>query len=382
MNLPRIFLFTDWYLPGYKAGGPIQACRNIVETLKDRYSFFIFTSDRDLGDPAPYERIQTDRWISESASVSIWYASPGLVKYQNLAALFQQINPEFVYFNSMFSFRYTLLPLRFLRSSGFRGKIILAPRGMLHQGALRNKSFKKSIFLKLFRLLGWHKKLIFQATDEQELKDILFFFGERTRVFQVSDIPNLYRGERLSPIKKRGELKCIFISRIEPKKNLHYFLDRLVEISGSYRIILDIFGGEEDPDYLSHCKTRIASLGPEIQVHFRGPLPNHQVYETLNQYHFFVLPTLGENFGFAIMEALSTGRPVIISDQTPWRGLEKRKAGWDIPLSRPDQFRQAIELAAGFDQPEYDEWSLQAWDFAHQYEKNLNSKEDYIKLFQ
>ena len=36
----------------------------------------------------------------------------------------------------------------------------------------------------------------------------------------------------------------------------------------------------------------------------------------------FLLPTGGENFGHAIFEALSCGVPVLISDQTPWRGLE------------------------------------------------------------
>ena len=50
----KILLFTDWYEPGYKAGGPIQACKNVVSVLKEQYDFYIICSDRDLGETSPY----------------------------------------------------------------------------------------------------------------------------------------------------------------------------------------------------------------------------------------------------------------------------------------------------------------------------------------
>ena len=70
------------------------------------------------------------------------------------------------------------------------------------------------------------------------------------------------------------------------------------------------------------------------------------------------MPTLGENYGHAIFEAMTTGVPVMISDQTPWRNLEQMKVGWDIPLQMKDKFREAITQAAGWNQEEYDEWSI------------------------
>jgi len=380
--LPKIFLFTDWYLPGYKAGGPIQACRNIVEALKDLYEFFIFTSDRDLGDRAPYENIRADQWVPELPTVNIWYASPSFVTLRNLRGLLNQVKPEFVYFNSMFSVKYTLLPLWLLLSARFPGKIILAPRGMLHQGALQRKSLKKNIFLRLFKISGWHKRIQFQATVPQELKDILFFFGAETAALVLSDIPNLYKKDWQGLDKEAGKLKCIFISRIEAKKNLHYFLERLGELGKQVQVSLDIYGLEEDPDYAARCRKLIALLGQQDRVRFMGPLPNAQVYDTLSHYHIFVLTTMGENFGYAIMEALSAGKPVLISDQTPWRGLVAKKAGWDLPLDKPEQFRLAIEQAAGFEQREYGEWSRHAWQFARDYGEGLNPKEEYSKLFQ
>ena len=76
-------------------------------------------------------------------------------------------------------------------NSRFHGKIILAPRGMLHKGALKNKYIKKSIFLKLFLLIGWSRRIIFQATDEQERKDIQYFFTGKVNVAVVEDIPTV-----------------------------------------------------------------------------------------------------------------------------------------------------------------------------------------------
>jgi glycosyltransferase involved in cell wall biosynthesis len=61
--------------------------------------------------------------------------------------------------------------------------------------------------------------------------------------------------------------------------------------------------------------------------------------------HLFYFPTLGENYGHVICEALAAGCPALISDRTPWRGLERAGAGWDLPLESPERFRAAIQRA-------------------------------------
>jgi hypothetical protein len=44
-----------------------------------------------------------------------------------------------------------------------------------------------------------------------------------------------------------------------------------------------------------------------------------------------------------ICEALVSGCPVLISDQTPWRDLEALEVGWDLPLSEPKRFREVLQ---------------------------------------
>src|SRR5689334_4201523 len=71
----KLLILTDWYLPGFKAGGPIQSCRNLVEALDQDYSIYVLTSDRDLGDSTAYTGIEVDKWV-RMENIWIFYASP------------------------------------------------------------------------------------------------------------------------------------------------------------------------------------------------------------------------------------------------------------------------------------------------------------------
>ena len=57
-----------------------------------------------------------------------------------------------------------------------------------------------------------------------------------------------------------------------------------------------------------------------------------------------ILPTFNENYGHVILESLTAGCPVIISDQTHWLTLSEKKAGWDLSLSDQQQFVDVINF--------------------------------------
>ena len=58
-----ILLFTDWFEPGFKAGGPIRSCVHFVQQMKEAYNIYVFTTDRDLNETAAYPNIETDTWL-------------------------------------------------------------------------------------------------------------------------------------------------------------------------------------------------------------------------------------------------------------------------------------------------------------------------------
>jgi glycosyltransferase involved in cell wall biosynthesis len=53
-------------------------------------------------------------------------------------------------------------------------------------------------------------------------------------------------------------------------------------------------------------------------------------------------PTLGENFGHSIVEALWLGVPVLISDRAPWTNVQTFNAGWSLPLTHPQAFAEKL----------------------------------------
>src|SRR5262249_54878175 len=51
---------------------------------------------------------------------------------------------------------------------------------------------------------------------------------------------------------------------------------------------------------------------------------------TYQQADIFVLPTLNENFGVTVAEALAAGTPVIATKGAPWGALQREGCGWWI----------------------------------------------------
>jgi len=375
----KILLFSDWYEPGFKAGGPIQSCKNTVNAMVDDYDFWIFTSDRDLGDKEPYKNIKTDTWLNLPNGAHIWYASPGFLKSSNIRNLITQVQPETVYLNSMFSSYFSLLPLWILRSIMFPGRIILAPRGMLNTSAVSRKKWKKKIFLSLFSLSRISKKIIFHASSTHEEEDIKQYFGNNAQVYQIEEIPNIY--EKWNPRNKQiSQLNCVFISRIHSIKNLLYAINVVKSVAGC-SILFDIYGPVEDEKYFQKCKEAASQANVHISINFKGPIVNSAIFNLLQNYHLFFLPTQGENFGHIIFEALTSGCVVLISNKTPWKGIEDNNAGWALPLTDNRIFADKLKQLCDMNEQAFNEKSKAAYDYARTYVASMNLKNRYINLF-
>ena len=376
----KILLFADWYAPGYKAGGPIRSTVNFTQHLKTEYDIYVLTSDRDLGSDSPYEGIPADTWIVAEPGVHLFYSSPAKRGRRFIKEQIGQIAPDFIYLNSMFSLHFTLFPLLVARGMGAaRPVVILSPRGMLRSSALRFKPFKKKLFLRAFRLLKFPAIIHFHAADEEEQKDVRLQFGSVTAVSLISNLPAVLMDEPAGIVKRPGDLSMIFVGRVHPIKNLDYLLQAMRPLSQHVR--LTIVGNMEDKPYWEKCRQIIETLPPAIEVDYLGEIPNEQIAGLIKKHHIFVLPTQGENFGHAIFESLSSKRPVLISDQTPWRQLSEAKAGWDLSLQKPDSFSTAMLQAISWDQAAFDEWSENAFRFARRHRENSGALDKYRQLF-
>lgn len=368
----KVLIFIDWFTPGFKAGGPIKSVSNIVNSLSNDFDFYIVTSDRDLNDTTSYKNIKFNEWIKESKYSIIYLTSEKRDSWIKLHL--QNTKYDFYYLNSLFSKNYTIKPFIILNKL-FKKKIIIAPRGMLGKASLAIKPFKKSFFIQIAKSFNYYKDITWHATSKDEEQNILNQFGSNARVKIASNISNSIIEKKII-IKEKNKLSLVFFSRISPIKNLLYVLSLLKDIDN---VTLDIFGTIEDQTYWNECSSLIKLDG--LTVKFRGELIPKNVITTLSKYHFLILPTSHENYGHVIVEALTAGCGLIISNNTPWRNLEDKNIGWDIDLENKERFLTVLKKCLLMNQNEYNSIRNNCYSFV-EHKINTNKEiEDTKKLF-
>lgn len=331
-----------------------------------------------MGSKNEYPEIEPNKLLNKDG-VNYFYFTKAFLVSKNMFNLLNQINPALIYLNSFWSFNFSVNIIK-LRSNIFKKTpILLAPRGMLSKGALSIKAFKKSVFIFMSRNLGWHKNVIFHATNPQEKNDVLKKFKNA----RVLIAPNVNAGMviNVDKIKSVNHLNLFFLSRISPVKNLHFALQALQLVPEEIKINYDIFGNIEDENYWQECTKIIKALPKNITVSHKVELPFNEVQTRICNYHFLFLPTLNENFGHSIVESLLSSCPVIISDQTPWSDCQNYNAGFALPVNMPKDFTDKLVLCAKLNQEEYNKMSCSATQFITEkinITENINA---YKKLF-
>ncbi len=360
----------------------MRTLSTMVDRLGDEYRFRVLTRDRDLGDTEPYQGILPDSWLPVGKA-EVCYLSPRALSLRKLRALLQNTEHDAVFLNSFFSPPFTIKPL-LLRRLGLipRVPFIVAPRGEFSPGALSHKSLKKRAYLGLARVLGLYQGTTWQAASQYEEEHIRHLFGEQVPVVVAPSLPSApHRAEESLPRREKvaGRLKIVFLSRVSRQKNLSGALTMLKGLRGEVQ--LNIYGPLEDRSYWLKCQKIIDSLPRNVQVRYQGGVTYDRVIDVLADHDLFFLPSHGENFGHVVLEALLAGCPVLISDQTPWRDLQSKGVGWDLPLEQPERFRAALQRCINMDSQEYRTWSQRARVFGIEQARDQIIVDPYRKLF-
>jgi glycosyltransferase involved in cell wall biosynthesis len=373
-----ILVLIDWFEPAYRAGGPITSCVNFVNACCKQYTIKILTSAYDLDGTKVVNEANQSRWVKYGDEAEVYFATKSELNYGFISGVIQQEKPDFLYCNGMFSVTFTIFPLLEKFRNKTSAKLVLAPRGMLKPTALAYKAVKKSVFLSLFKISGIARKVKFHATDEEERKDVYKNLG-MADVFVAGNFPAPVSRQPTVTPKYAGKLNLLFLGRIHEIKQLHYLLDRLLHIDDE--IMLTIIGPMEDANYWQTCLNKIKLLPPNITVEYIGEKNPSEIKAIFTRQHVMALPTKGENFGHAIFESFANGKPVIISDRTPWLNLEQEQTGFDCQLDDPESFVHAIQLFAGMDQLQYAQWSHNAFIKAEKFLADSGLFDKYQQLF-
>ena len=368
--MKSIFISIPWFTPAFKAGGPVQSIANMVEALNEGYQFYIYTSNEDLH-KQPIAVAHTDQWVEYNDYTKVWYSGKH-DRSQHLVEQAEALKPDILYVIGLFDWHFNIVPLLYAKAE----RKLVSVRGMLHPGALSQKSWKKRIFIQGMKWMKIDKKISFQATDEAEAVFIKNVFKE-AQVSVAGNFPRLLNKQLAAP-KEPGHLKMVSIGIISPMKNYLPVLQALSEVKTN--IHYTIYGPVKESVYWEQCLQAIRTLPENITVDYQKELPPHKVPVKLESKHLFILPSKSENYGHAIVEALSAGLPVITSYAVPWTGLSESMAGVNVEPTVAN-IRQAIKSFAAMEQEEYNQYCEGAREYVLGRVNLDDLKQEYEGMF-
>lgn len=375
-----VLIFVDWFVPAFKAGGPIQSVFSIAVNLaQNGAKVLVVCGDRDLGDSQAMPGIQLNAKVPMQG-FQVLYLPPESCTQQMFRELIAAEDPDIIYFNSLFSQEFTLKPL--MAAKKLKRSVIIAPRGMLGKGALQIKPGKKRLFLGLARVMGLFKLVRWHASSDYERQEILDVFPNAT-VHVALNLPSVHV-DLITDIKKppiEKEVRLLFVSRISVKKNLEFLIDCLDGITFSTRTKFDIVGAIDDEEYWKSCQVALAKLKNQVEVTFRGPMAPGKVAEVMASSHFLLLPTAHENYGHVIIEAMTVGCVPVISPNTPWVDLEERQAGWVRSIEQADHWLDVLQHLQTMLPSQFEARSLNAIEYAQRVKQRPQVLRDNLELF-
>ncbi len=374
--MKTVLILMGRYLPGFKDGGPVRTIINLTEALGDEYDFRIIALDRDHGDEKPYDNIKYNEW-NTVGKAKVRYVEPYGFSFKLIREAAKQADVVYTcgFFND---YGYKTLILNRLGRL-YKRPVTVASMGTFSKGALAQKSAKKKIFITLCKALGLFKNITWSVTSELEAADLQNSIGQSAKYVIAEDLPRVNVPGINEENKKTDALKIVFLSRISPKKNLLGAIRILSSLK--CQVEFSICGPDEDKEYWKTCQNELAKLPKNIKWQYKGNVPSETVQQELSNYDVFLFPTLGENFGHVIFEALSAGCIPVISDTTPWLDFEQNNCGIVLPLEKPEPFTKALEDLAQMSEQELITIKQNAVNYARRKTAESLENTGYRKIF-
>jgi glycosyltransferase involved in cell wall biosynthesis len=198
---------------------------------------------------------------------------------------------------------------------------VLHPHGSLDPFDLKKRKLIKSLLGPiLFKPLLQNCAGVVCTTQNEA--DLLETYGTKPRKFVVPlPVPTLTSGRssRQSFRQKHGipndAFVVLFLSRIDYKKGLEFLVPAISLARESFKDVWFVMAGAGEEWFVSKIRSMISQLGLSRWTREIGFVSGYDKAEAFGAADLFALPSLNENFGIVIIEAMQSGLPVLISDQ-------------------------------------------------------------------
>jgi glycosyltransferase involved in cell wall biosynthesis len=334
--MARILHVLPAFLPATLWGGPVFStaamCR--AGAGPGRHRVRVLTTDAQ----SPVSRSRLD--LSENPArfdpgFEVHYARRAFGRsgsWEMLARLPAMVaEADLVHLSMSYSFPTlpTILACRLLRKP-----LVWSPRGAIQATEEWPDAPRKGVKRAFERLARWMlpRDTVLHVTSQAEARAT----ARRMPGVAIRTIPNCVELPS-RPVARRfrpaGQLRLVHLGRLHPKKGLEILIEALACLPD--HITLTVAGGGA-PEYETALANRVRALGLAHRVAFLGHVEGAAKRHALAAADAFVSPTLSENFGIAIAEALASGLPVVTTRAAPWAEIERYRCGlWIEPGQAP-----------------------------------------------
>jgi glycosyltransferase involved in cell wall biosynthesis len=203
-------------------------------------------------------------------------------------------------------------------------------------------------------LSAWERRLtrlVFERVDlvcpvSERLREAVAAYAPRApmRVIGNPVDTTLFAAARAGRATGEGPARLLAVGALGEKKGMRQLLEALGRRSrqGGRPVVLDMVG---DGPAAADLGRQARTLGLEDTVRFWGLLPRTEVARLMGEADLFVLPSLVETFGVALVEALAAGLPVVATDVGVARELVDERSGVLVPPGDADELAAGIERA-------------------------------------
>lgn len=335
----RIALVTHGYKPAYRLGGPIESVSALAEGLAARgHHVRVLATDCNLDETldVPDDTPQT------VDGVEVWYfhrrpllpalaprpKSIGFLYAPAMRRRLDRLAPELDVIHTQIPFIYpTLAAARSARRHGV--PLFYHQRGVLSPERLAFKGLKKALYMRCIEgpILRSAACLIALTSDER--RDFAALSpGTPCRV-----IPNGIHAERCRTEPTPGSWPTIpadaplvlFMGRLHPIKGADTLLEAFALVAARHPTAHLMLAGPDEWGIEQRFREQAAGLAG--RVHFPGMLTGTAKAEALARADLFCLPSLGEGFSMAVLEAMASGAAVVLSPGCRFPEIETQGAG-------------------------------------------------------
>lgn len=264
---------------------------------------------------------------------------------------------DVVHVHALFSHS-TLAACRAARRLGV--PYVLSPHGAADPWSLQRRQWKKAPYFRLVERANFAGAAAIHATAQAEAQAVTALgFGDRVHIIPLG----VEGSAHPSRMNHNGSVSLLFLSRLHPKKGIPLLLGALSRVRATgVRAELAI-AGEGSAAYKQELHERVRSLGIADSVRFLGQVEGESKREAFASADIYVLPSHQENFGIAVAEAMSSGLPVIVTDQVGIApDVLEAGAGLVVPVDEGALAAAVTTLAASRDARE--EMGARAYRFA------------------